>query len=205
MSKNYFVTAIGTDSGKTLASAILCQSQTAEYWKPVQTGKIHDAETIRSWTENKIRIHPNTYAFPLPVSPHIAAQKEKQEIHLRNIQIPKKRDPSCALFIEGAGGVYTPLNTKETMIDLMRHLKTQIILVSNLYLGAINHTLLTMHALKNDPVIGIILNGKEDKEVEETLLKRTQLPLILRIYPEKNINAQIIEQYSQQVNLPPPS
>ena len=75
---NYFVTAIGTDSGKTLVSAILCEALQADYWKPVQAGFDNgtDAQLIQSLITNKKTIvHPETYKLKLASSPHIAARK----------------------------------------------------------------------------------------------------------------------------------
>src|SRR5688500_16142274 len=71
---NYFVTAIGTDSGKTLASAIMCEALQADYWKPVQAGFPRDTETVKNLISNRKSIlHPEQYLLKTPASPHAAA------------------------------------------------------------------------------------------------------------------------------------
>ena len=73
---NYFVTAIGTDSGKTLVSSIMCKALQADYWKPVQAGYPTDSETVKSLLlDTDSKIHTETYIFKTPASPH-AAEKQ---------------------------------------------------------------------------------------------------------------------------------
>jgi dethiobiotin synthetase len=139
---NYFVTAIGTDSGKTLASAILCKALAADYWKPVQAGYPTDSETVKNLVQSpQVHIHSERYIFKTPASPHAAAALESVHIGLQDFTLPNKI--SSNLIIEGAGGCLVPLNDRDFVIDLASKFQAEVILVSNLYLGSINHTLLT--------------------------------------------------------------
>ena len=143
---NYFVTAIGTDSGKTLVSAILCKALQADYWKPVQAGYPTDSEMVKSLLpDTDLRIHPETYVSKTPASPHAAAALENVTISLNDFEVPvHTRD----LIIEGAGGCLVPLNDRDFVIDLASRFSAEVVLVSNLYLGSINHTLLSWEGIK---------------------------------------------------------
>ena len=143
----YFITAIGTDSGKTIVSAIITEMLKADYWKPVQAGYPRDTETVQSLLTNKeSKVHPEGYLLQTPASPHASARIDQVEIRLDNFKIPQV---SGALVIEGAGGALVPINDQEVVIDMVKHFDCEIILVSDLYLGSINHTLLTIEALKH--------------------------------------------------------
>jgi len=143
---NYFVTAIGTDSGKTLMSAILCKALQADYWKPVQAGYPTDSEWVKSLLrDTDSKIHRETYVFKTPASPHAAAALENVTISLNDFAVPDHRRD---LIIEGAGGCLVPLNDRDFVIDLANRFSAEVVLVSNLYLGSINHTLLSWEAIK---------------------------------------------------------
>lgn len=194
---NYFVTAIGTDSGKTLVSAILCKALHADYWKPVQAGLPRDTETVRALLEDgDSKIHSETFVFKTPASPHAAAALENEKIRLEDFKIPYHVND---LVIEGAGGCLVPLNDSDFVIDLVEKFKAQVILVSNLYLGSINHTLMTSEALKlrRLPVKGIIFNGSHNAESERIILHHTGLRCLLHIDEEPVINKKVIEKYSR--------
>src|SRR5690606_20807041 len=99
---DYFITAIGTDSGKTLVSAIFCEAFNTNYWKPIQSGQPKDSDTIANLIENpNERIFPEAYFLKTPVSPHQAAEIDSLEIDLDAIKRPSSRIP---ITIEGAGG-----------------------------------------------------------------------------------------------------
>lgn len=160
-----FVTGTGTDVGKTIAAAILCEALEADYWKPVQAGFDNgtDAELLKSLITNKKTIvHHESYKLKLASSPHIAARKEGIQIELDKIyedylkivngeQSSVNSQQSTAnytpkttnIIIEGAGGLMVPLNDKEFVIDLVKKLNAKVVIVSKNYLGSINHSLLT--------------------------------------------------------------
>ena len=205
---NYFVTAIGTDCGKTLVSAILVEFLLADYFKPVQAGFPTDTETVKSLiTGNQSTLldnfqstfHKESYLLQMPASPHAAARAEGIEIELENIILPKTTNN---LVIEGAGGVLVPLNGNDFVIDIANQFDCKVVLVANLYLGSINHTLLTINELKrrNINVIGIIFNGEENKASEAIILKHSGYKCLLRINKEENINQETIKKYAQMLN-----
>ncbi|WP_017731757.1 dethiobiotin synthase [Nafulsella turpanensis] len=197
---NYFVTAIGTDSGKTLVSAILAEALQADYWKPVQAGLPADSDTVRELlTNSRTRILPEAVRLKMPASPHAAAAAEGRALKLSDIQLPEgARSP---LVIEGAGGCLVPLNERDSVIDLVPQLKARVVLVSNHYLGSINHTLLTAELLKerNYPVEGILFNGDAMPGTEEVILERTGYRCLLRLARHKKVDAALVQMYAQQI------
>lgn len=194
---NYFVTAIGTDSGKTVVSAIMCKALNADYWKPVQAGVPSDSDTIRSLLDNKIKVHKERFVFKTPASPHAAAALENVAIHLDDFVEPNH---SPDLVIEGAGGCLVPLNDENFVIDLASKFDARVVLVSNMYLGSINHTLLSYEALasRKFKIAGIIFNGPPNKETERIILHHTELPCLMRIDQELTIDSNMISKYSKQ-------
>lgn len=196
--KNIFVTAIGTDCGKTLVSAILCEALGADYWKPVQSGLPRDSDTVKSLVTNPdISIHPEQYLLKTPASPHAAAKIDNVLIDLKKFVAPK---PS-GLVIEGAGGCLVPLNDNDFVIDIASRLHCDVVLVSNLYLGSINHTLLTAEALQKRQlnVAGIIFNGPTNPESERIILHHTGYKLLLKIEQESKIDKPIVIKYASQL------
>lgn len=195
---NYFVTGIDTDSGKTFVSAILCEALKADYWKPVQAGFPRDADTVKSLTGESIRIFPEAYILNTPASPHAAAAIDGVTIDLAKFVAP---DTQNDLVIEGAGGCLVPLNDTNFIIDIAPEVADAVILVADLYLGSINHTLLTVEALQRRelPVKGIIFNGKSNPESERIILHHSGLPCLLRITPEETINHETVKRYAERL------
>lgn len=194
---NYFVTAIGTDSGKTAVSAILCKALGADYWKPVQAGFPRDADTISQLVPNTI-IHPEAYLLNTPASPHAAAKIDNIVIDKSKISLPKTNNN---LIIEGAGGCLVPLNDNDFVIDLAKQFGSPIILVSNLYLGSINHTLLTVNLLNQLQLLiaGIIFNGQSNPESERIILKHSGYKFIWHIKDEKEVNEEMVNFYAEKI------
>jgi dethiobiotin synthetase len=193
---NYFVTAIGTDSGKTFFSAILCEALQADYWKPVQAGMPRDADTVRGLLSNTVsRIHDETYLLGTPASPHASAKRDGVTIQVEKFVVPRT---SNDLVIEGAGGCLVPLNDIDFVIDLAKKFKSQVILVSNLYLGSINHTLLSADYLRKNKfeVRGIVFNGPANPESEEIILSHTGFKCLLRIGEEEEVTKELVRKYT---------
>ena len=192
-----FITGISTDVGKTIASAILTEALDADYWKPVQAGDLDhsDSHKILSYISNdQSVIHENSYKLNTPASPHLAAEIDGITIDLKNIIKPKTKNH---LVVEGAGGVLVPLNTKDFVIDLVQP-DYKIIIVSRHYLGSINHTLLTIEAIKNRglTIAGIIFNGNENKATESLILNYSKLKFIGRINDEPYFDKNVISEYA---------
>ncbi|HEY8933617.1 MAG TPA: dethiobiotin synthase [Cyclobacteriaceae bacterium] len=196
---NYFVTGIDTDSGKTFASAILCEALQADYWKPIQAGTPRDADTVTSLVSYKnFKTHHEAYLLNTPASPHAAAKIDNINISLSNFKIPESDN---IIIIEGAGGCLVPINDHDFVIDIISHLKTEVILIADLYLGSINHTLLTIEALRNRnlPIKGIIFNGESNPESEGIILLHSKLKCLLRIAKENTIDKHTVTKYANQL------
>lgn len=192
-----FITGIGTDVGKTIAAAIVTQALEADYWKPIQAGDLgnSDSHKIESKVESqKSKVHPNAYALNTPASPHLAAELDGITIDLKKITEPKTKNH---LVIEGAGGVFVPLNDTDSIIDLIQK-DHKVIVVSRHYLGSINHTLLTIEALKNRriEVSGIIFSGDENVATESIILKKTGVSMVGRIENEPYFDQNVIAYYA---------
>lgn len=184
MPEKIFVSGIGTEVGKTIVSAVLTEALQADYWKPLQAGNMEfsDSQTVRSLISNKKSvIHAEKFAFFLAASPHLAAKEEGIKMQASDFEIPETQNKR--LIIEGAGGLMAPLNNKETMIDLIKHLQAKVILVGINYLGSINHTLLSAYALQKEgiEVMGIIFNGRKHDPSEKIILKQTGIPMLGRV------------------------
>ncbi len=187
LNKPIFVTGIGTGIGKTIVSAVLVEKLKADYWKPIQSGDLDDTDTarVKSLVSNTTSFfYPEAYKLSQPFSPHKSAAIDGINIDPEKIFLPATNN---TLIIEGAGGLMVPLNKKFLMIDLIRQLNAEVILVSQNYLGSINHTLLSIYALQREyiPVKGIIFNGPKDIYSKDFILEHSGLELLGHIpeYP----------------------
>jgi dethiobiotin synthetase len=164
----FFVTGTDTGVGKTVLSALLVAALDGTYWKPVQTGAIEgkDRDSVRLWAEcPEARLVPEHYCFDLPVSPHLASREAGVRIGLDTFELPASLDDGPCI-VEGAGGAMVPLNEHDLMTDLMRRLALPVVVAARTSLGTINHTLLTLAALRAArlSVRGVILIGAENME-----------------------------------------
>lgn len=199
MSDTFFVTGISTEVGKTVVSAIITEALQADYWKPVQAGELEctDIDKVRSWTSNsKSRLFDSAFNLSTAMSPHAAAEIDNIKIDLAEIKRPKTKN---TLVIEGAGGLIVPINKTETMIDLIQP-SDKVIVVSKHYLGSINHTLLTIEALRNRNlnIFGIIFNGDEQPTTETIITEITQVPILGRVENEPYIDHHVISEYAEK-------
>jgi dethiobiotin synthetase len=202
MPEKIFISGIGTEVGKTVVSAVITEALQADYWKPVQAGNMEfsDSQTVRNLISNKKSvIHPEKYAMFLAASPHLAAKEEGIRMRVEDFEAPQTDNE--ILLIEGAGGLMAPLNNKETMIHLAKHLQAKVILVSINYLGSINHTLLSAYALQKEgvEVLGIIFNGRKHDPSEKIITKMTGIPVLGRVErmpePTKELVAKEAEKF----------
>lgn len=144
---NLFVAGTDTSIGKTVVSAILCLKFKLRYWKPVQSGHLHQSDS--HWVAERIgqsQVLPEAYRLSAPLSPHASAQVDKIEIDPAKIinQLPQKE----SIVIEGAGGLLVPLNSQTLYIDLLGSFQSQVLIVAQSKLGVINHALLSIEALR---------------------------------------------------------
>ena len=197
--ERYFITGIGTDVGKTIASAIVVEALQADYWKPIQAGDLNYSDThkVKELVSNeKSSFYDNTYALNTPMSPHAAAAIDGLKIDVNQIIEPDVKGP---LVIEGAGGLLVPLNDMQTVADLIKK-NYKVILVSQHYLGSINHTLLTINELKNRglQIGGLLFNGVETPTTEEIIEKQGAVKIIGRIDHEQRVDKEMIRKYAQR-------
>lgn len=188
-----FVTGIGTGIGKTFTSAFLTSYFQADYWKPIQSGDLNqsDSQLVGSLVEDERIIHPERYRLAFAASPHQSAAMENISMCVADFQLPKTVN---TLIIEGAGGLYVPINSDEFMIDLIAYLNIPAVLVIQDYLGCINHTLLSITAmrLKGIEIAYAVFNGdfvpKTRAIIEKNLpveTKRINLPYLKELNREK--------------------
>lgn len=185
MPSRFFVTGTDTGVGKTVVSATLCAALDAIYWKPIQTGTREGtdrATVIRIAGIARKRTAPEVYRFSPPVSPHLAARLAGKRILLRNINLPKIA-PQDNLIAEGAGGALVPLNEIDLTTALMKRLGLPVLLVTRTSLGTINHTLLSVAALRAArlDLHGVIMVGKANIENRKAIEHYGQVRVLGRL------------------------
>lgn len=201
MSSDLFITGTDTGVGKTLLSALLVAALNRLYWKPIQTGCVFertDRETVMKWAGVQAgRTFFESYCLDAPVSPHLAARLEGKTIQVQRIQRPDEPEP---LVIEGAGGVLVPINEDATMLDLMRHLAAPIIVATRTTLGTINHTLLTLLAIRQAklPVRGVVMIGNENVDNRLAIERYGDVPVIGSIPWLETIDRQSLRRVFEQ-------
>lgn len=188
MKTDLFITGIGTGIGKTVTSAVLTQYFKADYWKPIQSGDLDqsDSLTVKSMIDDDLIIHPERFKLNYPASPHQSAAMENIEINLDDFQLPNTEN---SLLLEGAGGLFVPLNNYEFMIDLIAKFNLKTVLVVRDYLGCINHTLLSIEALqhRNLEIAYVVLNGNFEPATKDVLIKNIPATTQIIELPELNV------------------
>jgi dethiobiotin synthase len=179
----FFVTGTDTDVGKTVVSAWLLTHLEASYWKPVQAGTqpATDAETVRRLAEvSADRILPEAYVLADAIAPHEAARRADVAIDMAKLARPPR---DGLLVVEGAGGLMVPLTEDEFVIDLADELKLPIILVARSTLGTINHTLLSIEAIRRRslPLAGVVINGPETPHNRAAIERYGKVEIIAEI------------------------
>lgn len=195
------VAGIGTDTGKTVTSAILCKALKADYWKPIQAGDLENSDSIKvKRLVPETTIHPEAYQLSQPMSPHAAADIDIVRIDENQLTIPNTENN---LIIELAGGLMVPMRDDYLNIDWIQKTKLPVVLVADYYLGSINHTLLSLSILeqKQVPLLGIIFNGEKNPSTFEVIMNRTQTQCLLEIEKEDLISPEIIENYAKRINI----
>ena len=194
MKKQIGIIGIHTGIGKTLAAAIICEALHGDYWKPIQAGDLSnsDSEFIRKHVSNPYtRVYQERYKFENSLSPHAAARLENISVSLSDFSLPES---SNHLIIETAGGLHSPVNDQQTMLDLIIHLGVPDILVSKNYLGSINHSLLTIDVLRSKkiPILGILFNGDNVESSSSFISDYSNLSVLGRIPHTTNVDQKFI-------------
>ncbi|WP_170430295.1 dethiobiotin synthase [Ruegeria arenilitoris] len=164
------VIVVGTDTGigKTVFAAGLTAALGARYWKPVQSGleEATDSELVAELTGAEVL--PEAYRLNMPASPHLSAEDMGIEIDPARLALPQVSGP---LVVEGAGGLMVPLNRQVFFLDVIAQWQAPVVLVARTSLGTINHTTLSLMALRNAgcDVVGVAFVGDAEPDVEQTI------------------------------------
>jgi dethiobiotin synthase len=188
--EKFFISGTDTGIGKTLVSAMLMSALDATYWKPIQAGldEETDSEFVKRSSEAPDEyIIPERYRLNTPMSPHGAADIDEVKISLKDFQLPEFETEH--LIVEGAGGLWVPINWEKSVLDLIVHLDLPVLLVARSELGTLNHTLLSIEALRqrNIEVFGVILNGPIHQSNKETIEHFGNIP-VWKVEPLENIS-----------------
>lgn len=189
----YFITGTDTDVGKTISAARMMLHLNGAYWKPIQVGvEEKDEDVVRRLTEyGNEHFFPSTYVLIQSVAPNESARRDGVDIEMERFVLPKTHRP---LIVEGAGGLLVPLNSNELMIDLITQLGLPVILVCRSMIGTINHTLLSLEALRyrDIAVAGLIVNGPRVQHILNTIKKFGKVPIIAEIDRLNPLNKQAL-------------
>lgn len=205
--KGLFVTGTDTGIGKTICSAILMnlwrKSEKVRYWKPVQTGIEEDNDTLTIKTLancSDAEILDSGFRLEKPFSPHLSAQLANVQITIEKTLQFIEEENNYFYIVEGAGGILVPLNENELMIDLMKKLDLPVIIVARSGLGTINHTLLTLEALRHRglKIFGVIMNGEPNAENRKAIEHYGNVGVLAEVPKFARIDPEIIKNWTEQ-------
>lgn len=194
------IAGIHTGIGKTIVSAVLAEALHADYWKPVQAGiEERDAELVTQLLTNGAdRVHPEAVVLSQPMSPHAAAMHDGVVVDYKKFAWPQTEK---LLLVETAGGLLSPMTEDKTMADFISYYQLPAILVSENYLGSINHTLMTIEVLRSRgiPLMGIVINGAENISSESFIEQYSRQPIIARVPYLNPVNHQMVATTAAQL------
>jgi dethiobiotin synthetase len=173
VSSRIFVSGTDTGIGKTVFSAALAGTLDGFYWKPIQAGLNDETDSqtvLRLSGLAAERVLPESYRLRTPASPHLAAERDGVTIDHEALLVPEKDRP---LVVEGAGGLLVPLTRNVTYLDLMARWRVPVVLCARTALGTINHSLLSIEALRARGVamLGIAFIGEANVESERIIVE----------------------------------
>ena len=211
MTNRLVVCGTDTDVGKTVVSALLVHGLGAHYWKPVQCGLENgegDRDRVQRWLGLPgERIIPEAYRLEAPVSPHWASALEGGDplhpgapIDPQRLNLPAHPG---ALVVETAGGLLVPLRLDLLQIEQLQRWQLPVLLVARSGLGTLNHTLLSLEALRQRgiPVLGVLLNGPPHANNLTTLEQLAGAPILGCLPPLEAINSVSLAEQWQQLEL----
>ncbi len=187
----FIICGTDTDIGKTLISSFFVRGLNSFYWKPIQSGieSQTDSQTVRKLAKvSKDKIIKEAYVFTKPLSPHWAAEIDQKTISFDMLRLPKVNGP---MIVETAGGLMVPLTRNFLQIDQIKQWNLPVILVCKSSLGTLNHTLLSIEALKrrNIEILGLVVNGEKHLDNPKTLVEFSGIPLITEFPHIKKIDS----------------
>ena len=195
MISTFIISGTDTGIGKTTVAAMLTLALDGMYWKPIQSGTAEDTDRqrVQELTELPDECFlPERYVLQQPLSPHRAAELDGIDIDTENFPVPATDKP---LIIEGAGGLMVPLTRQKMQIDLFRTWGVPVILCARTGLGTINHTLLSIEALRhrNMPIHGLIFIGADNTDTIRTIGDFSGCPVLGHIPVLDRINPKALE------------
>ncbi len=190
MSGAFVITGTDTGIGKTVVSAMLTLALSATYWKPVQSGTEDETDTAcvkRLTGLSDAHFLPERYVFSAPLSPHRSAELDGVTIDPDVLSVPNVDGP---LLIEGAGGLMVPLTRQTLFIDVFARWQIPVILCARTGLGTINHTLLSIEALRKRsvPLHGLIFVGPDNADNIATIAGFSGVPILGHLPPLQTID-----------------
>jgi dethiobiotin synthase len=200
-----FVTGTDTGIGKTLVSTLLCLKQGWKYWKPIQSGLDGptDSEIVAEHI-GEANIQAETYLLPEPLSPHLSAKRAELKIDLHRVLRQKRTDEPTV--IEGAGGILVPLNDEILLLDLIERIQVPVLLVASSKLGTINHTLLSLAALRSRKIepVGVVMVGNLNSDNREAIEHFGKTRVLGEIPILNSITIETLKQASELIDLKGP-
>ena len=199
------VVGTGTEVGKTITCAVLLSryagTSRLAYWKPIATGSAQDRDTlvIKRLCAPQVAILQEFYLFEPPVSPHLAARLARKRINsekiLEALGTYQRQNSGRALIIEGIGGLLVPLTAAGLLLaDLLKEMSLPCLLVASSTLGTINHTLLTIEAMRSRDLnfVGVVLNGPRNRENRLAIQKFGKARIISEIEPMQALSQESV-------------
>lgn len=193
MNRPIIITGTDTDIGKTIFAAALTNALKATYFKPIQAGLADETDTQLIARLSGQKTLPETYRLNTPASPHIAAEIDGLEIDLDKLKLP---EVAGSLVVEGAGGVMVPITRQITYLDIFANWNAPLVLCARTSLGTINHSLLSVSALKKAgcEILGIAFIGDENKDSENTICEMGQIKRLGRLPIIADLNSDNLAQ-----------
>ncbi len=195
------VVGTGTEIGKTITCAMLLSRYAGifklAYWKPIATGSAEDRDTsvIENLCGPEVDILQESYLFEPPVSPHLAARLAGKKIHpeqvVQTLKTYQQENDGRALVMEGIGGLLVPLSADGYLLaDLLEEMSLPCLLVASSTLGTINHTLLTIEAMRSRDLqlVGVVLNGPRNRENRLAIEKFGSVQIVSEIEPLSDLS-----------------
>lgn len=211
MKRGFFVTGTDTNVGKTVVSAALVcalrERNKVRYWKPIQTGieTDNDTQTVRDLANCAEReIFDVGFRLEKPLSPHLSARLANVRIEIDEIAcVFDKASDDSVWIVEGAGGTLVPLGEKDLMIDLVTKLNLPVIITARSGLGTINHTLLTLEALRKRSVevAGVIMNGETNAENRRAIEHFGTVKVIGELPFIKNLKFEDLQNWAKNLQI----
>ncbi len=204
--KNQFqfvICGTDTDIGKTIISSFFVRGLNSFYWKPIQSGIESETDSqavVRLAKVNEEKILHEAYIFRKPVSPHWAAEIDQKIINLKLLDLP---NVDGSLIVETAGGLMVPITRDFLQIDQIKKWDIPVIVVCKSGLGTLNHTLLTIEALKrrNIKILGLVINGEKHLDNPKTLTQFSGLPIIAEFPYIHKIDSNYLDILWKQLNI----